>query len=108
MKAPKTVALLLWSVASITPFSFRAAAQQTQSATPPSQSSPVPQMERLAKALMGDWNTTETMEPGENFPSGGSRHGIVHVRLAAGGTTLIYEVHSDGSVGKLDGTLVIW
>jgi hypothetical protein len=25
-----------------------------------------------------------------------------------GGTTLIYEVHSDGSAGKLDGLLVIW
>jgi hypothetical protein len=30
------------------------------------------------------------------------------VRPAAGGTTLIYEVHSDGSAGKLDGMLVIW
>jgi hypothetical protein len=65
-------------------------------------------MERLAKALVGDWNTTETMERGEVFPNGGSRRGLVHVRLAAGGTTLIYEVHSDGSAGKLDGMLVIW
>ena len=65
-------------------------------------------MERLAKALVGDWNTTETMERGESFRNGGSRHGVVHVRLAAGGTTLIYEVHSDGSAGKLDGMLVIW
>ena len=65
-------------------------------------------MERLAKALVGDWNTTETMERGELFPNGGSRDGIVHARLAAGGTTLIYEVHSDGSAGKLDGMLVIW
>jgi len=70
--------------------------------------SPVPEMDRLAKALVGDWNTTETMERGELFPNGGERHGIVHVRLAAGGTTLIYEVHSDGSAGRLDGMLVIW
>jgi hypothetical protein len=48
------------------------------------------------------------MERGKSFPNGGSRHGIAHVRLAAGGTTLIYEVHSDGSAGKLDGMLVIW
>ncbi|HZR04254.1 MAG TPA: hypothetical protein VFA61_00305 [Candidatus Udaeobacter sp.] len=65
-------------------------------------------MERLAKALVGDWNTTETMERGDLFPNGGSRQGVVHVRLGAGGTTLIYEVHSDGSAGKLDGMLVIW
>ncbi len=65
-------------------------------------------MARLAKALVGDWNTTETMERSEDFPNGSSRHGTVHVRLGAGGTTLIYEVHSDGSAGKLDGMLIIW
>lgn len=67
-----------------------------------------PEMERLAKALAGDWNTTETMQQSQFFPKGGSRHGKAHVKLVAGGTTLIYEVHSDGSAGKLDGMLVIW
>ena len=84
-----------------------AAAQQMRAGTVRNQS-PVPEMDRLAKALVGDWNTTETMERGELFPNGGERHGIVQVRLAAGGTTLIYEVHSDGSAGRLDGMLVIW
>jgi len=107
MKVPKAFGLLVGTLALITPFVLRAAAQQTGSATSPGPSSPVPEMERLAKALVGDWDTTETMEKGEFF-SGGSRHGVVHVRLAAGGTTLIYEVHSDGSAGKLDGMLVIW
>ncbi len=55
------------------------------------QRSPVPEMDRLAKALAGDWNTTERMARGELFPNGGERHGIVHVQLAAGGTTLIYK-----------------
>jgi hypothetical protein len=95
MKTSQAAALLLLVVFSIVPFS-------------PTQSSSVTEKEKLAKALAGDWNTTETLEPGEDFPSGGSRHGIVHVRLAAEGTTLIYEVHSDGSAGKLDGMLVIW
>jgi hypothetical protein len=107
MKPSKAIPLLAGAVFLITSFVFRAAAQQTHNTAPPSRSSPVPEMDRLAKALVGDWNTTETMEQGEFF-SGGSRHGIVHVRLAAGGTTLIYEVHSDGSAGKLDGMLVIW
>jgi hypothetical protein len=108
MKMSKAVASLLWIFFSIIPLSTYVAAQQLQSGTPSSQSSPIPEMERLAKALVGDWNTTETMERGEIFPNGGSRRGIVHVRLAAGGTTLIYEVRSDGSAGKLDGMLVIW
>lgn len=48
------------------------------------------------------------MERGQFFPSGGSREGTVHARLASGGYTLLYEVHSDGSAGKLDGFLTIW
>jgi hypothetical protein len=108
MKASKAVVLPFWILFSVTSSSPCGGAQQAQSTTPPNQSSPIAEMDRLAKVLAGDWNTTETMEPGEFFPNGGSRHGIVHVRLAAGGTTLIYEVHSDGSAGKLDGMLVIW
>jgi len=67
-----------------------------------------PEMERLASVLEGKWETTETMERGKEFPDGGSRHGFVHARLAAGGTTLLYEVHSFGTAGKLDGFLAIW
>ncbi len=65
-------------------------------------------MARLNRALAGDWNTIETMERSNLFPNGGSRHGKVHAQLVAGGTTLVYEVHSDGSAGRLDGMLVIW
>jgi hypothetical protein len=108
MKASNTVAWLLWILCSIIPFFPSIAARQAQSGTPPDQSTPVPEMERLAKGLVGDWNTTETMERGEVFPNGGSRQGTVHARLTAGGTTLIYEVHSNGSAGKLEGMLVIW
>jgi hypothetical protein len=108
MKPFGAVAWLFWVICLIIPFVSPITAQQAQSATSPNQSSPVPEIERLAKALVGDWNTMETMERGEFFPNGGSRHGVVHVMLAAGGTTLIYEVRSDGSAGKLDGMLVIW
>lgn len=84
------------------------AVQQSGATTAQSERSAVPEMDRLAQVLLGDWNTTETMERSEIFPNGGSRHGVVHVRLAAGGTTLLYEVHSDGPAGKLEGMLVIW
>lgn len=67
-----------------------------------------PEMTRLAKALAGDWNTTENMEHSEFFPHGGSRHGHSHVALIAGGTALMSEVHSDGSAGKLDGVVTVW
>ena len=67
-----------------------------------------PEMARVAKALAGDWNTTESMEKSLFFPNGGSRHGIAHVRLTAGGTTLVDEVNSDGSAGPLHGLVVIW
>jgi hypothetical protein len=83
-------------------------AQQSAKAVTPSEVSASPEMNRLANALAGDWNTTETMERSELFPSGGSRRGVTHVKLDAGGTTLVYEVHSDGSAGRLDGLLLIW
>jgi hypothetical protein len=83
-------------------------AHQPAASTPAPKSSIGFEMDKLAEALEGDWDTSETMERGEFFPNAGSRHGIVHVRLAAGGTTLIYEVHSNGSAGELDGMLLIW
>src|SRR4029453_10250152 len=106
MKTAGAIASLFWIL--IIPFFPSIAAQQAPNRTPLDQSRPVPEMERLAKAFVGDWNKTETMERGKFFPNGGSRHGVVRVRLAAGGTTLIYEVHSNGSAGKLDGIRVFW
>src|SRR5215470_707475 len=53
------------------------------------------EMDRLATKLAGDWNSTETMERCSLFPRGGSRTGRVHVTLASGGYTLLYEVDSN-------------
>jgi hypothetical protein len=96
------LALMLFPVASLQPKSL------SSSPAEGSVFAVSPEMDRLAKALVGDWDTVETMERGEFFPSGGSRKGHVHARLASGGYTLIYEVHSDGSAGMLDGFLTIW
>jgi hypothetical protein len=104
MRTCSPLCILIPAVLSVT----FATSQQLQTKVARDQQSPVPEMARLANALVGDWNTTETMERDELFPNGGDRQGIVNVRLAAGGTTLLYEVHSDGSAGKLDGMLVIW
>lgn len=66
------------------------------------------QMQRLADALAGDWNTTETMERSVPFPAGGGRHGASHVELAAGGTTLVARGNSNGSAGPLSYVIAIW
>ncbi len=83
-------------------------AQQSAKSTPPAESAANPEMAGLAKALAGDWNTSESMVKSEFFPNGGSRHGHSHVRLVGDGTSLLAEFHSNGSAGKLDGLYVIW
>jgi carboxyl-terminal processing protease len=97
-----SLALMLTSLALLKPMPAEALPQQ------PSTAAASPEMERLAKFVVGDWDTVETIESSPSFPHGGSRNGRVEARLAAGGYTLIYEVHSDGSAGKLDGFLTIW
>jgi hypothetical protein len=37
-----------------------------------------PEMDRLAKALAGDWDTVETMVRSQLFPSGDLGRGMVH------------------------------
>jgi hypothetical protein len=103
----RSLPLFLASITSAALLSPLALLRQQENATA-AEVSASPEMNRLAKALAGDWNTEEQMERSSFFPNGGSRHGHTHVRLGAGGTTLIDEVHSDGSAGKLDGFLVIW
>src|SRR5438067_1795812 len=67
-----------------------------------------PEIAKLARALVGDWNNVETMEPSERFPHGAERRGVSHCGLDTGGTTLVCQGSSDGSAGKLDHLIVIW
>jgi hypothetical protein len=72
-------------------------------------SAPGPEMARLAKALAGDWNTVEVVQNGTSVPAGAGRRGQTHVRLAAGGTVLVSEGHSVGTVGgDLRWLVAIW
>jgi len=103
MRSLHLLLALIVCVGLVSPVAFTR--PQEKAAAEPSAS---PEMNKLAKALAGDWNTEEQMERSSFFPNGGSRRGHTHVRLIAGGTTLIDEVHSDGSAGKLDGVLVMW
>ena len=68
-----------------------------------------PEMARLAKALAGDWNTVEIVQHGKPVPEGAGRRGTVHVTLAGGGTALVSEGHSAGTVGgDLRWFITIW
>jgi hypothetical protein len=85
-----------------------AGAQPSRKSRQPEDIAASPEMDRLAKALAGDWNTSENMEKSELFPNGGSRHGRAHIGLVAGGASLFAGFHSNGSAGKLDGLYLIW
>lgn len=68
-----------------------------------------PEMGRLAKALAGDWSNEETVQHGKPVPAGAGRRGTSHVRLAGGGTALVSEGHSVGTVGgELRSFITIW
>jgi hypothetical protein len=81
------------------------AATQDQKAVAPKSS---PEMSRLAKMFVGDWNTVENMERSDFFPNGGGRRGTTHWKLGAGGRALIGEGHSNGSAGELSYLIAIW
>ncbi len=66
------------------------------------------EMQRLDRAFGGTWSTSESFAHNEFYPNGAEREGTARFSLATGGTSLIEEVHSDGSAGRLDFMLVIW
>jgi hypothetical protein len=65
-------------------------------------------MQRLERAFAGTWTTAESFAHNEFYPNGAERMGTAHFNLATGGTSLIEEVHSDGSAGRLDFMVVVW
>jgi hypothetical protein len=83
-------------------------AQQPQSSPDAPESVTDPEMTRLARAFVGEWDTTETFARNDFYPNGAERKGTARFTLATGGTSLIEEVHSDGSAGKLDFIVIIW
>lgn len=72
-------------------------------------STTIPEMARLAKMFAGNWDTVEIVQQGKPVPDGAGRRGTVHVRFAAGGTALVSEGHSVGTVGgDLQWFITIW
>jgi len=72
-------------------------------------SAAIPEMARLAKVLAGDWNTVEIVQHGKPVTEGEGRRGTVRVTLTGGGTALVCEGHSVGTVGgDLRWFITIW
>jgi hypothetical protein len=89
-------------------FGWSSFAQQPNTTTHIVDPAANPEMGRLARVFVGEWNTTEAFTPNEFYPNGAQRRGTARFSLATGGTSLIEEVHSDGSAGKLDFMVIIW
>jgi hypothetical protein len=70
--------------------------------------SPVPQMERLIRALSGDWLTRITYAPSGLLPHGGSGHSQDTYRAGPARLSLIEKYHGKGAGGVSWGTGVIW
>src|SRR5881275_345203 len=78
-------------------------------AEPASADVAIPEMARLAKVLAGDWNTVEVVQHGQPVAEGAGRRGTIQVRLTGGGTALVSEGHSVGTVGgDLRWFITIW
>lgn len=67
-----------------------------------------PQMERLNKALAGEWLAEETYDTSELLPAGGKGRSTESYRVGPAGMSLIEEYHGDGPTGKSWGTGIIW
>jgi hypothetical protein len=94
------VVLWLLCAAALLPSPVRAQSAETAA---------IPEMARLAKVLAGDWNTVEIVQHGQPVPKGDGRRGTAHVRLTGGGTALVSEGHSVGTVGgDLRWFITIW
>lgn len=84
------------------------AATAQESADKNTQSSPAPPMERLIRALAGEWSAEETYEPSSLAPNGGKGHSRDSYRVGPARLSLLQEYRGDGAVGKSWGTGIIW
>ena len=65
-------------------------------------------MERLIRALSGEWSAEEVYDPSDLLPAGGKGHSRDSYRVGPGRMSLVQEYHGDGAAGKSWGTGIIW
>jgi hypothetical protein len=76
-----------------------AAAQNKEQGSKPR---PAPEMQRVAKMLVGTWKVDEDYAPGGSMPKGGKGTARSVIRLGPGGFSLIEDFVSSGTGGGID------
>ncbi len=66
-----------------------------------------PEMARLKKFYLGDWQYTETYPKSPAAPQGGVNTGVYTSELGPGGNSLVNHFHSQGPVGDFEGLLIM-
>ena len=89
------------------------AAQDKAKAKPPAgmpAMKPSPEIQKLAKAMVGSYTTKETHEAGPFMPTGGTGTGEARFALGPGGNSIIenYQSKSGPMGGKFRGHGVVW
>jgi hypothetical protein len=70
---------------------------------------PSPEIQKLAKSLVGSYTTKETHDPGPFMPNGGTGAGQAKYALGPGGFSIIETYQSKGTMGgQFRGHGVIW
>ena len=66
-----------------------------------------PEMERLSKLYLGEWEYTETYPKSPAAPNGGQNSGVYTSKAGPGGNSLVNSFHSQGPMGNFEGLLMI-
>jgi hypothetical protein len=67
-----------------------------------------PPIERLIRALSGEWSAEEIYDPSDLVPAGGKGHSRDSYRAGPARLSVVEEYHGDGVAGKSWGTGIIW
>lgn len=69
---------------------------------------PSPEMEKLAKMIVGTWATNEKFEVSDMMPKGGTGKGTAHIRKGPGGLSIVEDYRSRNAGGAFAGHGVFW
>src|SRR5579884_1633372 len=67
-----------------------------------------PEVNKLAKTMVGTWTTAETAPPSDMMPNGGTGSGEATIHRGPGGNSLIQNYRSQSAMGKFAGHGVTW
>lgn len=67
-----------------------------------------PEMDKLAKTMVGTWTTAETVPPSQMMPNGGTGSGEAIIHRGPGGNSLLQNYRSQSAMGKFAGHGITW